>query len=83
MTARWVTDPVHPYLEHRDGIHWNWARLPLRWHRCKPQTRGTEGRWTETHERCACGAERRIGVLTVGRWTGKNSCRQARKERSQ
>ena len=81
MTARWVPDLASPHLQNRDGVRWNWARLPWRWHRCKAQTRsdilGIEV------ERCACGAQRRIGVLTVGRWTGKNSCRQARKERSQ
>ena len=40
-----------------DGIPWNEARIPSRFHLCTPQTRGYTNYFTYV-ERCACGAIR-------------------------
>ena len=58
-------------MAHRDGVWWNDAPVPPRWHRCWAQTTGFfEGRRVE---RCACGAIRYSGD-GVG-WTDRNSRR--------
>ena len=59
---------------HKDGVAWNDAPLPPRWHRCKVQTRGYDR--LELIERCACGATRFDGG---GVWVGKNETRDYRK----
>ena len=52
---------------HREGIPWNVAPRPRRWHRCKPQTTGMVQ--ATIIDRCACGAIRLGGRI----WTERNS----------
>lgn len=54
-------------VEHRDGVPWDQAPTPRRWHRCKAQT--VEWYPETKRERCACGATRDRG----GQWVGRNS----------
>lgn len=59
------------YTEHRDGVPWNEAPRPWRWHRCRPQTRGVvEGRDGERLlvERCRCGGIRMALHQGYGWW---------------
>lgn len=57
---------------HRDGIPWDQARLPWRWHRCRWQTSyHIRSDWIY---RCACGAAR----TGRGAWAGRNSRRWGR-----
>ncbi len=58
-------------IRHLDGVAYYNAPLPLRIHRCRPQS----AYWfrLEYRERCACGSLR----LTGGRWLFKNRRRKA------
>lgn len=66
----WDTPPPG-WFEHRYGIPWDEAPAPLKWHRCRPQTRGrhTTGTVPVRVERCRCGARR----VAHGTWARKNS----------
>lgn len=55
--------------DHKDGIPWDEAPIPRRWHRCKVQTEAWFG--FRQYLKCACGAVRIDG----GSWTIKNSRR--------
>jgi hypothetical protein len=55
----WIADGN---LEHLGGIPWQEALTPGRFHRCRPQTRGT----ISGHRGCACGAIRRDGHARDG-----------------
>jgi hypothetical protein len=61
------------YIESLDGVDWNDAPLPRRWHDCTAQTRG----WMSLNyvERCACGA---IRDSTREPWMEKNQTRHGR-----
>jgi hypothetical protein len=48
-TAKWTAAEERIGVVHRDGLPWNEAPLPRRWHRCAPWTT-LNGYW-----RCACG----------------------------
>lgn len=63
-----------PQMTHQDGIPWHDAKVPFRFHRCKPQT--TARFRFETVDRCACGATRFDG----GPWINKNETRNNRTE---
>lgn len=72
MTGTWVPDPVDPNMMcHLDGIPWDLAPIPRRWHRCTPQTKG----FTRSGEhvlRCACG-----GIsIGLGAWWGERNSRR-------
>lgn len=71
--SNWVKDSNHEDVQHRDGVAWDQARRPWRFHVCRPQSRGTYGRWVDSYEWCRCGARRWIGVLSRGKWADKNS----------
>jgi hypothetical protein len=61
--------------KHDGGVPWWEAKVPHRWHRCKPQTTGaTSG--LGLVQRCACGAIR-FGADPF--WLQRNSTRKARK----
>jgi hypothetical protein len=62
---------------HTDGVWWDEAPLPRRWHRCKVQTTGVTER-LEVVQRCACGAVRiyRSGETDRGPWMERNSRRK-------
>lgn len=80
--ARWVMDALIPTLMNRDGVRWDEAPLPRRWHRCRPQTTGLIGSlWVS---RCACGALRddtmpRPMWLSRHMWLYRNSNREYRR----
>lgn len=61
-------------LLHRDGIAWEDAPTPRRFHFCTPQTVAFLADPRERVERCACGAIRLDGD---GPWLEKNSRRRA------
>lgn len=70
MTSKnWITD--HTGTHHIDGIRFDRAPLPPRWHRCRPWTIGHGGYGPLF--RCACGALQLAGTR---RWVGKNSRRR-------
>jgi len=58
-------------LENLDGVPWEIAPLPRRFHRCAPQTRGWISMFTRI-KRCACGG---INYGGIG-WFEKNSRRE-------
>lgn len=55
-------------IEHLGGVSWSDAPIPLRFHKCKTQTRGWTNYLTETR-RCACGAV----SLDGSDWIERNS----------
>lgn len=59
--------------EHRDGIPWDQAPLPRRFHWCRAWTVGYSPALGRV-ERCACGAH---AYGSMGGWSGKNSRRRA------
>jgi hypothetical protein len=65
----WIPDEpmTQANVENVNGVWWNHAPIPRRWHRCQPQTRGWVNGF-DLIERCACGAARRNG----GRWRERN-----------
>lgn len=62
---------TEPYEEHLNGIPWDQAPIPRRWHRCKAQTVRHMGLMS-VMDRCACGAYRDES----GRWRLKNARRR-------
>jgi len=65
--ARWL--PVFRRTgEHRDGVPWDVARRPWRWHVCRPQTRLRLSGGLMV-ERCACGGQR---LTEAGLWARRN-----------
>jgi hypothetical protein len=56
-------DPIYAW----EGVWWDQAPKPRRWHRCRPQTWGWIG--LSQFFRCACGA----GSFDGRTWTEKNS----------
>lgn len=66
------------WIESRGGVEWSAARLPLSWHRCKPQTRAQMG--SDYVERCACGAVRLDGADP---WMERNQTRTARRRKQE
>jgi hypothetical protein len=64
----------YDFIESIGGVGWSDAGLPRRWHRCRPQTRGSvRHRYTE---RCACGGMR---LAPNGPWLNHNETRRGRK----
>lgn len=59
---------------HTDGIQWWEAKIPRRWHKCKPQTQGWLG--LDFIERCACGAIGRTGPGGRHIWMERNARRR-------
>lgn len=55
---------------HKDGIPWDEAPIPRRWHRCKVQTEEWFG--LRQYPLCSCG-----GLKTPYGWTMKNSRRKS------
>lgn len=51
---------------HLDGVAWADAPLPRRFHRCRPQTKGTTGFFIRV-QRCACGAYRDNYLIWIRR----------------
>jgi hypothetical protein len=71
--GEWIADGA---MEHLGGIPWHEALTPGRFHRRKPQTRGTVS--GSLVEGCACGAIRCDGHS----WMERNSTRKgSRKSR--
>lgn len=62
-----------PVLEHRNDEPWHLAKIPWRWHRCRPQTTATTAEGELLWQRCACGAERKPRTG----WTDRNKRRGA------
>ncbi len=60
-------------IRHRHGMPWSAARLPHRWHACRPQTVHLfrHGAVLDGVCYCACGAV----TDHTGRWTGRNTRR--------
>lgn len=63
---------------HKRNLWWHEARIPWRWHRCRPWTQGNyESSSTHAYiERCACGAIR----IDHGSWLDRNARRSAAKD---
>lgn len=65
---RYQPDPTNSRIRHLDGIPWDEADPPGRWHFCWAQSQGWETLLAYTR-RCACGAASTDGFM----WTGRNS----------
>lgn len=68
----------HGTLHHANGVPWDRARLPWRWHRCRAQTAGriALGGSVFRFERCPCGGVR---VREGGPWLERNARRGRRR----
>lgn len=69
MSMRWVTaySSLDTQIDNLDGIFWDVAPIPRRWHRCWAQTRGRINYFTRV-DRCPCGA---INIDSTG-WGDRN-----------
>ncbi|MPZ67286.1 MAG: hypothetical protein GEU83_17875 [Pseudonocardiaceae bacterium] len=69
----WIPDSGDTSIRHRYGMPWWAARLPPRWHACRPQTVQLyrDGGLLTGSCHCACGAV----TDHTGRWTGRNTRR--------
>lgn len=62
----------HVVVMHHDGIPWDQAKIPPRWHRCRRQTWGVVNYFTVI-DRCRCGAVRHHDARHgAGPWRDKN-----------
>lgn len=71
----WIPDRGDTSIRHRHGVPWWSARMPHRWHACRPQTARLyhDGGLLSGTCYCACGAV----TDDTGRWVGCNSRRHA------
>lgn len=80
MKKRWVQGNKPgdvDRLEHINGVTWNMAPVPVRWHFCTAWTRGWTGLYDLRYiERCACGAIRLDGQGRPTVWANKNTRRR-------
>lgn len=72
----WLPNVEDTTIRHRHGVPWWAARVPYRWHACRPQTVHlySDGGVLTSTCYCACGA---VSDHT-GRWHGRNRRRSAR-----